>query len=106
MLVGRAHEVSRLERLVTDARTGRSGALLIRGEPGIGKTALLEHTRALATGMTVLDARGLESAEAMRELPEDRQRSVVVAILRREMGVMALSALVIAFLALRMLVEI
>ena len=49
----------------------------------------------------VLDRLGLEGADAVRSLPEDRQRSVVVSILRREMGVMALAALVVCFLALR-----
>jgi hypothetical protein len=49
----------------------------------------------------VLERMGLPDAGAMRALPEDRQRSVVVAILRREMGVMALAAGVIVFLALR-----
>jgi hypothetical protein len=49
----------------------------------------------------VLDRMGLEGADAVRELPQERQRSVVVSILRREMGVMALAALVVAFLALR-----
>ncbi len=50
---------------------------------------------------TVLGARGLESAAAVGALPEAEQRSVVLAILRREMGVMALSALVVVVLALR-----
>lgn len=50
---------------------------------------------------TVLGARGLESAAAVGELPEAEQRSVVLAILRREMGVMALAALVVVVLALR-----
>ena len=49
----------------------------------------------------VLDRLGLEGADAVRSLPEDRQRSVVVSILRREMGVMALAALVVCFLAVR-----
>jgi hypothetical protein len=51
----------------------------------------------------VLDRMGLPDAAAVRGLPEERQRSVVVAILRREMGVMALAAAVIVFLALRAL---
>ena len=50
---------------------------------------------------TVLDARGLESAQDMHGLDSAAQRSIVVAILRREMGVMALAALVILGLALR-----
>lgn len=50
---------------------------------------------------TVLDARGLASAQEVGELPEADQRSVVLAIVRREIGVMALAALVIVGLALR-----
>jgi hypothetical protein len=49
----------------------------------------------------VLDRLGLQGADAVRGLPEERQRSVVVSILRREMGVMTLAALVVCFLALR-----
>lgn len=49
----------------------------------------------------VLDRLGLEGSDAVRELPEARQHSVVVAILRREMGVMTLAALVVCFLAAR-----
>ena len=55
----------------------------------------------LAAAQTVLDARGLESAAAMRELPDAEQRSIVVGIVRREMGVMAASALVVCVLGLR-----
>jgi hypothetical protein len=54
-----------------------------------------------ASAQTVLDARSLEDAEAVGRLDEAGQRSVVLAILRRELGVMALAALVVAFLALR-----
>ncbi|MFE2295054.1 LuxR C-terminal-related transcriptional regulator [Streptomyces sp. NPDC059452] len=43
MLYGRTTEQERLERLVAGARAGRSGALLVRGEAGIGKTALLDR---------------------------------------------------------------
>jgi hypothetical protein len=55
----------------------------------------------LASADQVLIARGLENAQALGGLPEAEQRSVVVAILRREMGVMAAAALVVCFLALR-----
>ncbi|MEA2304514.1 MAG: hypothetical protein QOH43_1794 [Solirubrobacteraceae bacterium] len=67
--------------------------------------AVVAEQLRLVSAQTVLDARGLEGAKAVGELPEDRQRSVVTAILRREMGVMALAALVVAFLALRAYVE-
>jgi hypothetical protein len=49
----------------------------------------------------VLERLGLEGSEGVRSLPEDRQRSIVVSILRREMGVMTLAALVVCFLAAR-----
>jgi hypothetical protein len=54
-----------------------------------------------ASAQTVLDARDLEDAQAVGRLDEAGQRSVVLAILRRELGVMALAAVVVAFLALR-----
>jgi hypothetical protein len=49
----------------------------------------------------VLAARNLESAQQVGALPEAEQRSIVVAILRREMGVMAAAAIVVCFLAAR-----
>jgi hypothetical protein len=57
----------------------------------------------LTSAQMVLDARELENAQAVGELPADDQRSIVLQIVRREMGVMAAAALVIAFLALRAL---
>jgi DNA-binding CsgD family transcriptional regulator len=48
MLHGRATERSTIDRLLADARAGRSGALVIRGEAGIGKTALLDYAAAAA----------------------------------------------------------
>jgi hypothetical protein len=65
---------------------------------GIGFFA--EQFRILAA-QTVLDARGLEDAQAVGALPAAEQRSVVLQIVRRELGVMALAAAVIVFLALR-----
>jgi hypothetical protein len=55
----------------------------------------------LASAQMVLDARDLEDAQAVGRLPDDEQRSVVLQIVRRELGVMAAAALVIAFLGLR-----
>ena len=49
----------------------------------------------------VLENRELPDAQAVGALPESEQRAVVLAILRRELGVMALAALIVAFLALR-----
>ena len=94
------------------AQAGVAGVLAIGGfDPGDGLYwlyALLpvavsfvaEQLRAVSAE-TVLDARGLESAAAVGELDEAGQRSVVLAVLRREMGIMALAALVTVFLALR-----
>ena len=61
MLVGRAPERERLRASLAAARSGRGSALVVRGEPGIGKTALLEDLRAGAEGFRVLVARGVES---------------------------------------------
>ncbi|MDQ3742270.1 MAG: ATP-binding protein, partial [Actinomycetota bacterium] len=61
MLIGRQAECERIERLVDEAREGRGGAVLLRGEAGIGKTSLLEHARGLAGVDLVLAARGIET---------------------------------------------
>jgi hypothetical protein len=61
MLVGRTRERRRIEQLLADARQGRSGALLLHGDPGIGKTALLRWTLEQADGFRVLHARGIET---------------------------------------------
>jgi hypothetical protein len=55
----------------------------------------------LASAQTVLDARGVGDTTTMATLPDAEQRSIVVAIVRREMGVMVVAALVVALLALR-----
>ncbi|MGP0102463.1 MAG: hypothetical protein ACLPUT_12705 [Solirubrobacteraceae bacterium] len=55
----------------------------------------------VASAQTILDQRGLENAAAVGALPESEQQTLVVLIMRREIGVMALSALVVVFLALR-----
>jgi hypothetical protein len=55
----------------------------------------------VTAAQAVLDARELEDAQAVGTLDEASQRSVVLAIVRREMGTMAASCLVVAFLALR-----
>ncbi len=55
----------------------------------------------LAAAQTILDQRGLHDAAAVGRLPESEQHAIVAAIVHRELGIMALSALVVAFLALR-----
>jgi DNA-binding CsgD family transcriptional regulator len=58
--------VERLGRLLTGIRSGRSGVLVVRGEAGIGKTALLEHFIEQASGCIVARATGVQ---ADMELP-------------------------------------
>lgn len=55
------------------------------------------------SAQAVLDACGLESAQEVGRLDEPGQRAIVLAVLRREMGVMTLAAAVTVFLALRAL---
>jgi DNA-binding CsgD family transcriptional regulator len=61
MLLDRLAERTALGRLLDGARAGRSGVLVVRGAPGIGKTALLEHAVAAATGLRITRAAGVES---------------------------------------------
>src|SRR6476659_2484472 len=61
LLVGRRRELERIEALLDGARAGASGVLALVGEPGIGKSSLLEWAAARANGMNVLRARGVQS---------------------------------------------
>ena len=61
MLYGRDLERSRIGELLEGARASRSAVLVIVGEPGVGKSALLEDARARAEGMRVLSGSGIES---------------------------------------------
>jgi hypothetical protein len=60
----------------------------------------------ILSAQTVLDARGLEDAQAVGSRPEAEQRSIVLQIVRREIGVMTLGAIVSAFLAVRAITEV
>ena len=66
MLVGRQQEQRTLDALVSAARLGQSGVLVLTGPAGIGKTALLEHAVEASAGMTVLRVTG---SDAERQLP-------------------------------------
>jgi hypothetical protein len=63
--------------------------------------ALLAEQLRAASAQMVLDARGLPSAQAVGKLPEDDQQALVRTIMRREVGVMTLAALVVVVLLLR-----
>src|SRR5271170_4557892 len=60
-LHGRQAECERLAGLVDYVRNGGSAVLVMHGEPGIGKTALLDFTAELDTGLKVVRAVGAES---------------------------------------------
>lgn len=62
-LVGRRLEREAVEKFLSLARSGRSGALVVRGEAGIGKTAVLDHARqtALGAAFRVESSVGVES---------------------------------------------
>jgi DNA-binding CsgD family transcriptional regulator len=65
-LIGREAEQQTIAGTLNRAHGGHSGALVLRGEPGIGKTALLGYATEQARGMQVLRCAGIE---AERELP-------------------------------------
>lgn len=96
MLIGREAERQVVDSLVAGARTGRSGVLLITGEAGIGKTALLDYAADAAQGMRVHRLVGTEleqdlgfgglsqlvgrTAEELELLPEPQARALAVAL--------------------------
>jgi hypothetical protein len=73
---------------------------LVYGLTPLGVAFLAEQLRVVAA-QAELDHRKLEGRDAIAALPESEQRALVRAILRREMGVMAASALVVALLGVR-----
>jgi DNA-binding CsgD family transcriptional regulator len=60
-LRGRRREREALDRLVETVRAGQSAVLVLRGEPGAGKTALLDYVRARASGCRLAQVGGVES---------------------------------------------
>jgi hypothetical protein len=61
VLVDRVVEAEAVERVLAAAREGLSGVLVLRGEAGIGKTALLDHVAESAGDMRVARVTGVES---------------------------------------------
>src|ERR1700734_599279 len=60
-LVGRGPECATLDRLLGEIRAGASRSLVVRGDPGIGKSALLDYAAAAAAGARVIRGTGVES---------------------------------------------
>ena len=58
---GRLHECEVLDRLLDAVRGGESGALVVRGEPGVGKSALLDYVAERASGCRVARTAGVQS---------------------------------------------
>ena len=61
VLIGRRQECARIDALLEAGRRSSAGALVLLGEPGAGKTALLNYAAESAEGMRVLRAVGFES---------------------------------------------
>lgn len=95
-LEGRDHECAILDHLVSQVRGGRSGVLLLRGESGIGKTALLHYLIEAGSDLTLVRCTGAESEmelpyaglyelcfpllDGLGSLPEPQQRALSVAL--------------------------
>src|SRR3954471_13602782 len=95
-LRGRSDEHAVLDRLLRDVRGGQSAVLVIRGEAGVGKTALLRHAVGQASGFRVAQIAGVESEmelpyaglhqlcapllDRLGELPEPQQVALRVAL--------------------------
>src|ERR1700729_3716242 len=60
-LTGRLSERGVLDRFVADVRAGEGRALVVRGEPGVGKTVLLDYLAGRASGCLVVRAVGVQS---------------------------------------------
>jgi DNA-binding CsgD family transcriptional regulator len=60
-LRGRGDECCLLDGIVADVRGGTGRALVVRGEAGVGKTALLEHLMGAASDLRLIRATGVES---------------------------------------------
>src|SRR6202049_2598412 len=65
-LLGRERECEVLDRLLDGARGGRGGVLVVHGEAGVGKTALLDYAVEAARGFRIARTSGIE---AEMELP-------------------------------------
>ncbi|MFI6159064.1 AAA family ATPase [Micromonospora haikouensis] len=77
-LVGRDVELKVLDELIQCARSGRGGALVVRGEAGIGKSTLLARASAAASGVRVVQASGVQFE---RELPFGALHQLCVPVL-------------------------
>ena len=96
MLVGRDIETAHLAALLAQARHGSSASLVVHGEPGVGKSALLEALVADAGDALILQARGLE-VEAPLAFAALHQLLLPVMRLREDLPGPQARALAVAF---------
>ena len=101
-LWGRRREQAALHHLLVDVRSGKSRVLVVRGEPGIGKTALLDDFCRRACDVNLIRGVGIESESDLpfaglhhlcSQMPEDKlellpeaQRGAICAALGRGLG--------------------
>jgi DNA-binding CsgD family transcriptional regulator len=80
VLLGREKDEERLGHLLASVRDGLSACIVLRGDPGIGKTALLEQVVDAASDMHILGLAGIESE---MELPYAALHRLLLPMLRR-----------------------
>jgi hypothetical protein len=105
VLLGRRSECRVLDELVASMRAGKSQVLIVRGAPGIGKTALLEYVEQRASECRIARAMGVESEmelacgglnqlcgsmlDHLDRLPEPQRDALETAFGRRKTGAQA-----------------
>ena len=83
MLHGRGVELARLSALIEDARGGTAGSVVVHGEPGVGKSALLAEVLSTASDVRVLRTQGLESESPLAFAALHRLLRPVLGLLER-----------------------
>lgn len=84
MLYGRERECAQVDELIAGARERRSQALVVRGEAGIGKSALLEYAARRADGLQILRTAGIETES---QLPFAAVHSLLLPVLDRSAAI-------------------
>ena len=86
MLHGRDLELARLVALVEDARRGAAGSVVVNGEPGVGKSALLAEVLSTVDDVRVLRTQGLESESPLAFAALHRLLRPVLGLIERLPG--------------------
>ena len=83
MLHGRDVELARLSTLINNARDGTAGSVVVHGEPGVGKSALLAEVLSTVSDVRVLRTQGLESESPLAFAALHRLLRPVLGLLER-----------------------